>query len=688
MSELKFETLEIPSASLGPQNPLPPLHALINESTESLTAHARRSKEERDRRVYKYPRGALPHRLLDGYDRIRKPYGYRMAVLENQTLKASFLLERGGRLWSLIHKPTGRELLFSNPIFQPANLGIRNAWIAGGVEWNCAVMGHSVYTCTPVWAARVEGDHGPVLRLYEYDRLRGVPYQIDAYLPDGSAFLLVRVRIINPHDFEIPMYWWSNIALKETKDLRIICPTDMVYVREHNDHKLHKAKINRDGGPDQSYAVNRASDGYFAIPEDRRSWLAGLEGDGAGLIHASTARLRGRKKFSWSQEPGGRRWQNFLCGPDSAYMEVQAGLARNQAEYVDMPADTQWCWLEAYGLMQADPKLVHDKNYTVAFTEVSRRLDAALSYAWMENELVATEAMANRAPAEIIQRGSPWGPLEVKRRQKAGQRPLAPGGLVFDEQGITEEAQPWAALLETGELPYRKPTEEPGSFMTHPEWMAMLETAVKAGRGNHWLSWYHLGVMHYHHEEWAQAKSCWEKSLAMEPSAWAHRCLGVLARDHRKHGDCADQYLKAVAMEPNLWQLASESCNALLEAERPQEVLDLVGRLPPAVSSRPRIQVFRAKAMLDMGDVDSVEKILGTIELTDVREGELSLTELWFYMHAKRISKAEGVPINHALYERIWHEFPPPAQIDFRLWKDPSHLRKLEAKTRKQDKTA
>ena len=64
--------------------------------------------------------------------------GFRVAVLENDHLRATFLLELGGRLWSLLHKPTGRELLSVNPVFQPANLAIRNAWFSGGVEWNIA----------------------------------------------------------------------------------------------------------------------------------------------------------------------------------------------------------------------------------------------------------------------------------------------------------------------------------------------------------------------------------------------------------------------------------------------------------------------------------------------------------------------------------------------------------------------
>ena len=65
-----------------------------------------------------------------------------------------------------------------------------------------------------------------MLRLYEWERIRQVPFQIDAYLPDGSPVLFVRVRIVNPHDREVPMYWWSNIAVPETAETRVIVPAD------------------------------------------------------------------------------------------------------------------------------------------------------------------------------------------------------------------------------------------------------------------------------------------------------------------------------------------------------------------------------------------------------------------------------------------------------------------------------
>jgi hypothetical protein len=50
----------------------------------------------------------------------------------------------------------------------------------------------------------------------------------------------------------------------------------------------------------------------------------------------------------------------------------------------------------------------------------------------------------------------------------------------------------------------------------------------------------------------------------------------------------------------------------------------------------------------------------------DVREGETSLSNLWFELHERRESAAEGVPVDDALRERVRKEFPPPSWLDFR----------------------
>ena len=191
MSELRLEEYRTLAANLGGENPLPPLQA---PSTAQGQPKVDDNVPEEARRYLGWgtQAGVLPYRMQDQYDRDRQMRGLRAAVLENEVLRATFLLDLGGRLWSLLHKPSGRELLYCNPVFQPGNLAVRNAWLPVGWSGTCRSRG-TPFTCSPLFAARTSLDDGtPVLRLYEWERIRQVPYQMDFWLPDGSEWLFAR----------------------------------------------------------------------------------------------------------------------------------------------------------------------------------------------------------------------------------------------------------------------------------------------------------------------------------------------------------------------------------------------------------------------------------------------------------------------------------------------------------------
>jgi len=668
MSDLRAGTLRMPAAPLGPDNPLPPLSP---PQTAAKEIEFDESVPHADREHFGYGRvsGCLPHCLQDDYGRTRAPREFKVAVLENETLRATVLLEFGGRMWSLFHKPSGRELLYVNPVFQPANLAVRNAWFSGGVEWNVGVAGHTPYTCSPLFAARVDGEGGPILRLYEWDRIRETPYQLDLSLPDGSEMLLVRVRLINPHRHEIPMYWWSNIAAPERPDVRVLSPVTRAFHHGY-DGRVHLVPVPVSGGVDVTYPTNisTSADYFWYVDPGRRPWIASLDADGRGLVQTSTSRLIGRKLFVWGMGPGGRRWQDFLSTPGHPYIELQAGLTRTQQECLPMPPGAEWSWLEAYGPLQADPSAVHGADWAAACAAVESQLDQMLPCQWLEDELARTEAQADRPPREMLHRGSGWGALERRRREALGEEPFCPPGLDFDDASLGADQAPWLALLRGGALPRAEPSDPPGAWMVQREWRGLLERALERNRGDHWLSWLHLGVMLHHAGEREKAKRAWERSIRREPSALAYRNLAVAASHEGRLAEAADLWLEACRMAPDLVPLAVECCACLAEAGRAGELTAVLARLAPETRAHPRLRVLEARAALETGDLETVERILlGEVELTDLREGETTLTDLWYRMHEKRVAAAENLPEGKELRDRVRREFPPPAHIDFRM---------------------
>ena len=146
MSTLTTTTYTMPAASLGKENPLPDLKSVADAHAQIEIDEATVSPEEARYMGWGRVNTILPYTIQDGYDRIRRDHAFKAFVLENEFLKATFLPELGGRLWSLYDKEAGRELLHVNPVFQPCNLALRNAWISGGVEWNIGIIGHTPFT--------------------------------------------------------------------------------------------------------------------------------------------------------------------------------------------------------------------------------------------------------------------------------------------------------------------------------------------------------------------------------------------------------------------------------------------------------------------------------------------------------------------------------------------------------------
>ena len=144
---IRFEKMRISGAELGECNPLPDI-------MNNTYIHARYTlspsvtREEGRYIGWGMLPTLLPYLAQDGYTRERKDMELPAVVLENKYLRAVFLPSLGGRLWQLYDKVGRRDLLYVNPVFQPCNLALRNAWFSGGVEFNLGIRGHSPFTCS------------------------------------------------------------------------------------------------------------------------------------------------------------------------------------------------------------------------------------------------------------------------------------------------------------------------------------------------------------------------------------------------------------------------------------------------------------------------------------------------------------------------------------------------------------
>ncbi|MBW5424667.1 DUF5107 domain-containing protein, partial [Streptomyces sp. BG9H] len=644
----------LPVAPTGPENPLPPLRPLGDTHILDERAKDGLPRDMARQLTYEPLRSLLPVRLLDGYGRERTDTRLDTLVIENDRLRATVLPGYGGRVHSLFHKPTGRELLYRNPVLQPANFALNGAWFSGGIEWNTGATGHTTLSCAPVHAARVTApDGGDMLRLWEWERLRDLPFQVDLWLPEGSDFLHVGVRVRNPHEKAAPVYWWSNIAVPEQR--RVLAPADEAW-RFAYGGGLRKVPVPESDGADHTYPLGSeyAADYFYDVPDGARRWIAALDDDGHGLAQTSTDLPRGRKLFVWGTGSGGRRWQDWLTEPGTGgYAEIQSGLARTQLEHVRLDAEAEFSWLEAYGPLSARADLVHG-DWADARGETEARLAEALPREAVDAAYEAWLACADTEPGEVLAVGSGWGALEVLRARY--ELPGTP----FDESTLGPEQAPWLELLRSGALPEPREAAPPGPTLVARHWRDMLETAPARP-----LTEYHLGVAQWHAGDRAQAVRSWERGLELAPCRWPLlRCLAVADSVEGHLERAADRYAEAFddlcgdlcQGEPHGkrcddgadWTAATaalgrEAISALLAADRPEAARAVWNRLHGTTRAEGRFRLVEAQLLHAEGDMAAVRAVFDEgFEAADLREGAEIVGDLW-----KAATDGEEIPTRY-----------------------------------------
>ncbi|WP_406471890.1 DUF5107 domain-containing protein [Streptomyces sp. NBC_01615] len=633
VTTIRRDVLTLPAAELGPDNPLPPLrpldeaHRIDERDREGLPRDMARQIG------YEPLRSVLPERIRDGYDRQRAPRETDAIVIENDRLRATVLPGYGGRVVSLFHKPSHRELLYRNPVLQPACFALNGAWFSGGIEWNIGATGHTTLSCSPVHAARVPApDGGEMLRLWEWERLRDLPFQVDLWLPDGSDFLYVGVRVRNPHEKPAPVYWWSNIAVPEER--RVLAPAEEAWHFGY-ERRLRRVPVPSYEEVDRTYPLNSTfpADYFYEVPDGRRRWIAALDDAGDGLVQTSTDVLRGRKLFVWGSGSGGRRWQEWLTEPGTGgYCEIQAGLARTQLEHVRLDAESEVSWLEAYGPLTGNAAAVHGADWEAARAEVEDRLEVSLPRIDVDAAYVAWLPYADTEPGEVLAVGSGWGALEVLCA--AYKLPGTP----FDESTLGEAQAPWLELLRSGAFPEPRRVGPPGETLVASHWRDMLETAPAVP-----LAEYHLGVAQWHAGDLAQAVRSWERALELAPSLWPLlRCLAVADQEAGHRERAADRYAEAfddlcrerrdhgVVWTAATAALGREAIGALLAVRRVGDARAVWERLRPATRGRGRFRLIEAQLLVAEGEVGAARAVFDAgFEVADLREGAEVISELW-----------------------------------------------------------
>ena len=610
--------LRLQAADLGPESPLPPFTGL--QRLPNLSSAPDLPPDMRQRIAYGRLANPLPYAVQNGYRRGLTPREIPAVDLTNGRLRALVLPTLGGRVWSL-EDGSGRDLVFRNPRLQFANLALTDAWFAGGIEWNLGSTGHSATTCRPLFAGTVTSDRGTLLRLWEWERTRDLAFSVDLLMPAERDLLLAFVRVRNPDPEPKPLYWWTNAAVPEEPGVRVVAPARRAW-RTGYDGTLTAVDIPFTDGSDTdaSYPEHsrRSIDYFFQLAGEQRPWIAAIRADGTGLVQTSTAELRGRKLFCWGTGTGGRHWQEWLCGPGSGYLEIQAGLAATQYEHRRLPATAELTWVEAYAPVAPGSAAVHG-SWAAAVARVEESLAATVTGEELDGWHRWWRAQVADARPDQLAAGSGAGSAELLVR---GQDPDSLPGLPFGRPR-RDGFRHLVTLLGTGRV---DPDAAGADVLVPPtsdRWAPLLSSVTG------WWGALMRAIRAHAEGDLEVARAAYLRSDDLRPTPWAARGLALLALARNDVPAAVALYRRAVADAPDCLPLLVDAADALIAAGDAAAGLALLDAAPDDLRRHGRAILLRLRALLAAGALEEAGALLDAgFEVPDLREGE-TLGDLW-----------------------------------------------------------
>jgi tetratricopeptide (TPR) repeat protein len=274
-----------------------------------------------------------PYTLRTNLTGRRAPRRWRTLNLENEYLRCVVLPDLGGHLYGCTDKVNGAEMFYANTAIKLAQVAYRGAWAALGIEFNFPVS-HNWMTVSPVDHAVVRNDDGSAsVWVGNVDRVYGMRWRVGMTLRPARAALELDVALYNPTAARHRFYWWSNAALRVWDDSRIEYP--MRFTASHGFREVDTWPVSR-AGVDLSVVGNHLYGPVSLFSHGSREAFMGVyhPKTRAGAVHYSSPEDAPTKKiWSWGKDADALDWRKALSDDESAYVEVQAGLFRNQETY-------------------------------------------------------------------------------------------------------------------------------------------------------------------------------------------------------------------------------------------------------------------------------------------------------------------------------------------------------------------
>ncbi len=268
------------------------------------------------------PDGVYPYlSFVETADRpVLKKYGF--VVLENVKLRVTICPDRGGRVTSIVHKESGKEVLYAPAVIRPTRILPRFGFVAGGIEVSFPIS-HSPVQNDPVLYRIDRSTQRSYVTCGERELRFGMQWSVEYSLGPDDDFLTQRPVFHNPGRSAHPWMSWSNAAVPSAPDTQYHFPRGRVLA-----HSSTLAVI--DWRPTQEASIAEMT-GFFWKTKDANAFGAFTPSFGAGLYHIADERVAPGMKL-WSYGVGkDRAWATLSSDQDQPYAEIQGGPITDQS---------------------------------------------------------------------------------------------------------------------------------------------------------------------------------------------------------------------------------------------------------------------------------------------------------------------------------------------------------------------
>jgi len=297
------DTLTIPTYERGPEDKNP-----------SLLMSWRNPIHPGSSIIYPYPlQETLFNRKTDKQ--------WKAFFLENDYLRLAVLPELGGRLMYVFDKAAGQEALYHNHVLKWARIGIRGAWVSGGIEWNFP-NGHTVTSSSPIDCTIRENVDGSTSLLFgDIERISRMRWSVALTLHPDRACFQTEMRLNNRTAFPNRFWFWANSAAPVSKDMEYLSSaTKVMTLKDVMDFPVNE-------GVDISWDKNHVEAQDMFCLNPRLQYVGWYNHHlKRGMINvADRTEARGTKFYTWGNSDDGDIWEQMLTDEDGPYAEMQSG---------------------------------------------------------------------------------------------------------------------------------------------------------------------------------------------------------------------------------------------------------------------------------------------------------------------------------------------------------------------------